>query len=89
MKRNFWAKNNETTKYPIGIASLSQEQWRSKKYKKGGGHNFHIFSNFFFRQNKFEADLKTRKAPGGTGTCSLGKIFESLYAVMAILVLFE
>ena len=33
----------------LELASLYQEQWRSEKYKKrGGGHNFHIFSHFFF-----------------------------------------
>ena len=51
---------------------------------QGGGHNFHIFfKRIFFRQNKFEADWEKQK-----GACSSGKILK-IYAVMAILVLFE
>ena len=30
---------------------ISSAQWRSEKFLKGGGHNFHIFSSVFFRQN--------------------------------------
>ena len=33
------------------VRSVGNDQWRDKKFEKGRGHNFHIFSSVFFRQN--------------------------------------
>ena len=59
------------------------------KWYGGWGHNFHIFSAHFFRQNKFEADQETRNVLGGSGDMLPRKIFGNLHAVIAILVFFE
>ena len=42
-------------------------QWRSEKFEKRMGHNFHFFPEYFFRQNWFGAYLETRKLLGGPG----------------------
>ena len=61
----------------------------ARNFKRGAITSTFFSSVNFFRQNKFEAELETRKAPGEYGDMLPRRICENLYAVMAILVLFE
>ena len=65
-------------------------QWRSERFKRGGkGGIISIFSSVFLCRTYLKLIEKQEKLYGGPGACSPVKFFESLHAVMAILVLFE